>query len=353
MRLQQGKPRMRLQRLPVFRGSAERAIRRDKAATVAFLPAQGTLLLSVQLPRLPPAQRRNAAHFAIEEQILDELEPSQICLGPEFPLGSGRWLLCVLSSDGASQVEKRKAPIFSELMKIKVPDAGWSAVEQGSNVLVRGSDGSGTVMPREVFGLWSAHSNSAITYTELSSQDEFVRNLNTHGAFDLRRNIRDDIAYMVERGLMWSAVPVLVCLVILSGIQLYETEQARSSRDQAYLALTASLENAGVTGGDPLVQASSLLARAAGREESNAAFQSLLSAMSRVPFASMNVSVQRMRFSRSSGELTLSLGAPNLQALQTVESQFAGSVASAVLGPTELREGLAVADLVLTLQGRQ
>lgn len=344
---------MLLERLSVFGASAKGRAPRASALDAEVLPADGCILLSVPLPKLPPSQRRKAARYAVEDQLVEDLEIEQVAVGPEFPVGSGRWLVMVLPKDRTQQFFKGKRPVLSDLMKVKVPEVGWAAVDAENGVLVRGSDGSGTMLPKSVFEVWSADKKGTISVGDLLQGGEFVATGGSRGVFDLRRNVGEDIAYMFERGLLWSMGPLFACLAVLSGIEAYETSRTETYRDNQLFELNKQLEAVGVSGSNPVAAASALIADAASREESNAVLQSLLGAMSQVPFEALNISVRSISFRKTEAALVLRLGGPNLQGLQDVENLFEGSVARATLGASELRDGIAIADLVLTLRGQQ
>lgn len=342
---------MLLERLPFFGTSAKSSALSADDQNIEILPATGSILLSVALPKLPPSQRRNAARYAVEDQLVEDVEIEQVCVGPEFPLGSGRWLVLVLPKGRVQQVAKSKRPVFSKLMNINIPDQGWLAVKQEKDVLLRNADGTGTVMPLAVFEAWATDKKASGIIKVADGETGLIAN--AAGTFDLRRNVGEDIAYMFERGLLWSLAPLLGCIVVLWGIETYETSRAETYRDNQILALTAQLDTLGASGNNPMAAASALIAEAASREESNAVLQSLLGAMAMVPFEALNISVRNILFQKADGALVLSLGGASLQDLQNVENLFEGSVANASLGPSELRDGVAVAELILTLRGQQ
>ncbi len=342
---------MLLKATSLWGGSSQSRRGPSKSAGPEVLQAEGTILLSVPLPKLPPAQRRNAALYAVEDLVLENVGPDEISVGPEFPIGSGRWLVMVLSSENAQSVSRSKVPVISELMLVDVPAKGWRATLRADKVLLRNQDGSGTIMPRLVFDTWSAAQTTPVEFCELQTVTDMVVKGQPTGSFDLRRSTREDFAYLIERGLIWATFPVLACVFVLWVFDLIHTAQLERDKAEALSQLTEQLKVVGLDSDDPIASASSVLAQAAGRDEGNATFQSLLEEVSSVPFPELNVSVRSMQFAKADGILSLSLGAANLQSLKDVENRFVSSPAQAVLGPTEFTDGMAVAELTLRLRG--
>ena len=68
------------------------------SAAPSLLPGEDVVIYAVALPNLPAGQRRAAATFAVEDLIAQPLDQVRVVMGPQFPEGSGKWLVAASSS---------------------------------------------------------------------------------------------------------------------------------------------------------------------------------------------------------------------------------------------------------------
>lgn len=342
---------MLAEQLSTLRKLKARTIGSQASVDADILDTEDVIVLSVQLPKLSPAQRRSAARFAVEEHLLAPVDQDQVVVGVEMTPGSGRWLVAVLPPPVVVEVFKSKRPVLSKLMLVQIPQTGWFAAFEGQTVLLRKHDGSGAVLPRDVFDVWAQAIGDRVEIVTLLPTSEVNSRTLPLGAFDLRRNRSEDVAYNIERGLIWSAAPVLMALLIIWGVQLLEQRSLVQERQAALTELSQQLEAQGRAPGDPIASAAAALAQAAATSDNNSALQTLLSSMAAVSFQDLNVAVRTLRFSSATGVLVLSVSAPSLENLQSLGAFFVGSGVQAMIGSTEIRDGMAVAELSLMPNG--
>lgn len=112
-------------------------------AGVVMVASERVLLLAVDLPVMPVAQRRAAVGFAVEDRIAQSLDEVQVALGPQ--ISPGVWLVAVTAHALLDSVATgtKNMIIWPDVALVPVPAEGWSVWADEARVLVRLPDFTG------------------------------------------------------------------------------------------------------------------------------------------------------------------------------------------------------------------
>jgi general secretion pathway protein L len=130
----------------------------DLGADVLALPTELAQLLRVPLPLGSHRQRQAAAGFAVEDLIAEPLEAVHVVLGPE--LGPGEYLAVVVAHRDMATWAARAGGqrLVPDVLALPVPAEGCCSMrEAGGRVLVRRADGTGYATRAEcIEAFWRA-----------------------------------------------------------------------------------------------------------------------------------------------------------------------------------------------------
>ena len=132
-----------------------------------LLNGEDVVIHAIALPNLPPGQRRAAAAFAAEEFIAQPLDQVRVVLGPQYPEGSGKWLVAVVELAVLARAVGQAGlarPVLAEAMALPIPAEGWSVAVREHRLLIRRDDGSGfAVDPGLALPLWLMQGQPVLT----------------------------------------------------------------------------------------------------------------------------------------------------------------------------------------------
>lgn len=322
-----------------------------------FLRPQEAIVFSVALPPLASVQRKAAATFAVEDLIASPLEEVRVALGPEYPAGSGRWLVAVARSEIIEAVEAAGAPVFAAQMRLPVPETGWVVCAEGDLTLIRKEDGSGLCLPARLVGAtWAEAGNPPITLMgntpvpALAPTWQIAAPLPGDAAllaFDMSAN-----ADRGETGARWkgirAGVAVVAGLTILNlGLALADLAALGRFAESADAKLTVALLRLGAPAENPTEEATRLLAQR-GDAGKGVDFLSLLTrVLASTPDFSHQATLGSVQFNEESGALVLAIQAVDIPSFQAIQNRLvdAGFILDA--GPVTSRDGAAEALLTV------
>ncbi len=325
---------------------------------VQYLPGEDVLLLAVGMPTMPAAQRRAAVAFAVEDRIAASLDDVHVILGPAMADGA-TWLVAVIARDVLARVTAdRKARLLPDVLALPVPDAGeWAVWTDGARAIVRTPDGAGFACPlghlptyhlaamRPRIALFGGTLGAAFADQHPapwpSAQDT------TLARFDL------NTARVAARGLAlpktWARLAAILVFAALGHIGLLVADTWALGQIKAELDtnLRDTLNAMGYPAGDDAQRdAAQILGRANGT-----AGPRLIPMMART-FAALapqtgRVTLSDLRYGADQNSLTITLQAPDIATLQSVEGAVSGAGFRVTAGAATTANGLAEQQLIL------
>jgi general secretion pathway protein L len=332
---------------------------------VRFLPGENVLLLVVAMPQMPLVQRRAAAGFAIEDKIARPLEDVHVILGPKMSGlatdGNTHWLVAVIERQTLAQAPaKGKQRLLPDTLALPVPAAGqWSVWAGRTRALVRTSEGAGfatALSALPVYHLAAGHPEIVLYGGTLDAPFSPVRTATLPDRidagldrFDLNAQRNDGAGKGLPR--VWRHVAALAVVAALGHIGLLAADTWALGQTKAaqVAALRGTLEAIGQPAGDDIDAAiGAALARTNGTRGPR-----FVPMMSRV-FAALGaqsgmVTLSDLRYIADQNSLTLTMQAPDLGTLQTVETTLVAAGFAVTVGAATTGNGLA--EQQLTLQG--
>ncbi|NUB42762.1 hypothetical protein GEU84_000050 [Fertoebacter nigrum] len=318
---------------------------------VVWLPGEDVLLLAVELPAMPAAQRRAAIGFAVEDRIAQPLDEVDVILGPA--LGPSTWLAAVVARNRRPQAGG--ARLLPDTLALPVPAAGW-AVWAGARVLVRPADGSGfACRPTDLALFWAAAGAPPITLYagDLPPGMAVTARAALPAAiapalagFDLAQH-RHGAGQGLPRGL--GALAAVLTLAVAGHLALMAADVLALSRLSASreaelrVALTAA-------GQPPGADLDTSLARALAARQP-AGQGGFLPLMAQV-FAAMapeagHVTLRDLRYDAAEGSAQATLDAPDLATLQGLETALAAAGLAVTAGAATTGDGGAEVQMTL------
>lgn len=356
------------QRWPVKRPKVPALSRQAPAALTQplaipfFLPPEAVLVHAIPLPDLPPAARRAAAGFAVEDLIAQPLEQVRVVLGPQYPEKSGTWLVAVVDqgvlADAIAQAGPSR-PVLAAVMRLPVPAEGWAVALIGGQMLIRRADGSGfAIDPVLVLPLWRAQGEPALTrygdeaapqllpFADPPLQLPAEANL-PHLSFDLAAVAGRRWSYVKRPGRLWAAGFAGVAICAHLALTALDVVAHKRLAAQSLTRLATAVTPHAAAGEDPVTAATRVLAAKGGA--SAPAFLTLAAtAIAALPPPQSGVSLRGLRFDETSGAMVLAVIAPDIPALQAVEAALAKAGHAVTAGPASSRNGAAEAEMTLT-----
>jgi general secretion pathway protein L len=327
-------------------------------ARVRYLPGEDVLLLAVDMPAMSASQRRNAVAFAVEDQIASPLDDVHVVLGPNLA-ESGRWLVAVVARDVlAGTTADRKTRLIPDTLALPVPQDGhWSVWTSGNRVLVRTPDGAGfatNTAALPIFHLVAGHPGIVLYSGTLDAQYGDIRpvplparpepaldRLDLNGA----RNTRH--AFIVPRTWARIAAVLAVAAVAHIGLLIADTWALGQVRTARQMDVRGVLDALGQPAGSDIDAAiTQTLARTNGTGGPR-----VIPMMSQT-FATLaaqagHVTLSDLRYSADQGSLTLTLQAPDIVTLQSVEVALTDAGFRVTVGAATTAGGLAEQQLIL------
>ena len=322
---------------------------------VSLVPTEQVLLLAVDLPVMPAAQRRAAVGFAVEDRIAQGLDEVRVVLGPQ--MSPGIWLVAVTARSVLTDIAKSDAKglLWPDVVLLPVPRAGWAVWSGSGRVLVRLPDGTGFATSAAALpSFWTAAGSPAVTLLsgEMPASIPVAARADMPDApdpalfgFNLRAGLTDAggrISLPKGAGRLL-AVLLLAALAHLTLLVL-DTVALGTMADQRDRELRAML-NAPDGSDLDLVLSQTLAARQP--NDKGGVLAVLSRVFSAIGVEAGRVSVQTLRYAASDDAIVLTVEAPDLATLQSVETALndAGLIVSA--GAATTRDGAAEVQMTI------
>ena len=325
-----------------------------------LLPAEDVVIHAIALPNLPPGQRRAAAAFAVEDFIAQPLDQVRVVLGPQYPEGSGKWLVAVVEAAVLARAVGQAGParpVLAAVMGLPIPADGWSVAQRDGRLLIRRDDGSGFAIDRSLaLPLWQMQGMPPLTgYGEGLPDDlSFAARLpwpENNGlpewSFDLAAITGRRPSYAKRSKWLWAAGFVALALAAHLTIVALDAYALQRLAAQSRQALAEAVAPYAATGEDPVAAATRVLA--AQGAATAPAFLTLVSrAIAALPPPESGVSLRGLRFDEAGGRMVLAVIAPDITTLQSVEAALTAAGLTTVAGPASSRNGAAEAEMTVT-----
>jgi general secretion pathway protein L len=323
---------------------------------VHYLPGEAVLLLMVALPSMSAAQRRASVGFAVEDQIAAPLDEVHVMLGP--PIGD-KWLVVVIARDLLARIRSdRKVRVLPDTLALPVPENGhWSVWSGGDRALVRTADGAGfatTAAALPIFHLAAGHPPIILYGGTLDQQFASVRPaiMPTHPHAVLDRLdlglARDGVGNLpLPKTLLRMAAVLAFAAVGHIGLLATDIWALGHIRAEHQTDVRGVLNAMGQPASDDLDAAIiQTLARANGANGPR-----LIPMMSQT-FAALDlhsghVTLNDLQYAADQGTLALTLQAPDIVTLQSVEVALKDAGFRVTAGAATTASGLAEQQLTL------
>ena len=329
-----------------------------------YIDSEHVLLMKVSLPKMAAAQRRAAVAFAIEDLIAQPLDQVHVVLGPESSgMGNaGSWLVAVVSN--AMMAETIAAHpgmtgvLVPDVLALQVPDAGnWSVLAQNNRILVRLADHSGfATTPAMLPVLWAAGGSPRLVVLggELPADLPVAATAQLAAAPDYKMlGIDLRSGRFARAGAGWPKgvrrVAIVLALAVfghlaLLGLDVIGLGRIAATKDAA-LRLALDAKGQPSTGDlDAALTAALSLSQSA---TSGDFLQFLAQAFGAVADQTGQVQIKDLRFVEAQNTLTLTVEAPDLAALQTVETALVDAGLQVDTGAATTADGAAEAQMTL------
>lgn len=312
---------------------------------VALMPTEAVLLLAVELPAMPAAQRRAAVGFAVEDRIAQALDEVQVVPGPQ--VAPGIWLVAVTSR--AVLAGQSAGQIWPDVFLIPVPRAGWAVWCGADRVLVRVGDGTGFATSRAAFAAFlSAAGTPPITlYGGVLPADLVAAERASLppvpdpllAGFDLRAGLRRAGGPLARLRAV-RPLAIVLLLAVLAHLALTGLDVIALNRmaDQRAAELRAVLM---VPEGADLDVALTQALAARQPADTGGVLPLLSQAFAAIAAQTGRVSVQDLQYGAADRTAVLTLEAPDLSTLQAVEAALIGAGLGVSAGAATARDGAA------------
>ncbi|MEA2094779.1 MAG: type II secretion system protein GspL [Pseudomonadota bacterium] len=153
---------------------AEAAIEANGLRVVVLVPGMDCLLAQVKIPGRNRHKLLRAVPFALEEQLINDVEDLHFAIGPALPEGGNPVVIVSLQHMDALQAAFRTAnlevnQLIPDLLAVPCPDNGTCAVIDGDVALVRNGPWSGYAVETDNLGLLLA-SQQGLPDTEATEE---------------------------------------------------------------------------------------------------------------------------------------------------------------------------------------
>ena len=325
---------------------------------VALVPSEDVLLLAVELPAMPASQRRAAVGFAVEDQIAQTLDEVQVVLGPQLSLGV--WLVAVIARSelAGHSTDKADLALWPDVFLLPVPKAGWAVWAGSGRALVRLADGTGfAASPQILPAFWVAAGSPEITSyggvlpatLPIIAQAEFT------GApdpalrgFDLRAGLngaggRLSLPTGARSVLIVAMVAILAQLGLLIADVVALNELAGQKEAELRTMLNAPADS------DLEAALSQALAQRQPTDGGRGVLDLLSQAFGAISAQAGRVSVQDLRYEATQNEAVLTVEAPDLATLQSVQTALSETGLAVTAGAATTSDG--AAEVQMTIRG--
>lgn len=331
--------------------------------TLAF-PSEAALLLRVALPLPTHRQRLAAVGFAVEDQIAQPLDAVHVALGPQIEAGD--YLAAVVDhgimAEWATRTRAGHQRLVPDVLALPVPPEGRLAVrETAGRILARRPDGTGyATTARAIDMLWRIEGMPQIVLyggrlpdgLPVSAVGLMPSEPAGADGFDLLQGIyapRQGAGAGVIRRL---AIVAALALAAHAAILVAETVAlSRIATDRETELRTAIAARApDIPASLPLVEALARAMPASG--SAGGGFLPLMVEVSEVlaPFTG-EISVRNLAYGAQDQSLALLIEAPDLAALQAIESALGVAGLAVAAGVATTGEGAAEARYVIRRSG--
>ena len=317
-------------------------------AGLALLPGEAVLTLTVGLPPMAAGLRIKAAAFAVEDQIAQPLDKAHVVLGPQLPGQRGRWLVAVLDRSIVEMPAVLAGQrLIADYLMLPVPATGWMVWGDGKRLLARLPDGSGfATQAAEAASLWAAAGRPVLYLAGgILPADLGPALSQTSGGpalplgpgpwlkrFDLRSGNLAGQRPHLPRGMR--AVLAILGLAILAHGLLAAAglHQLRQQALAVEIALRAALTAEGQPPDLPIEAA--LAGALASRQPAPEGDFLPLTGRAFAAMASLtgDLSLRDLAYDAESRRLRFTIGAPDLQSLQDVETALTGAGLTVIAG---------------------
>ncbi len=330
----------------------------------AWFPSEDVALLSIDMPKMKPAQRRAAVAFAVEEFIAQPLEEVHVALGPE--LAAGQWLVAVVSAKAmqAHAAQHRTAQhravmrLLPDVFALPVPETGWSIWAAQSRILVRQADGTGFATDAAALpAFWLAadkprvtlcggHLPDTVPVTEHAPLPEGIGP--SLAGFTLLTGRYAPKGQGIPKGLVPVASLLAVTVLGHLALQIVEVRALQGIADAREAVLRDLLRQPPGTN----LEVALAQAMAASAPASGAGLLPLIAEVfSVIAPAAGRVSLQDLRYSQTDRAALMTLDAPDLTTLQRLEADLVAAGFRVTTGAATTNDGNARVQMTLQRDG--
>lgn len=328
------------------------------SAGLILVPSERVLTLVVDLPLSSRAEKLAALPFAVEDQVADPLDAVHVALGAE--VGPQRHLAGVVRHEvmiqwlaAAAAAGVPRASVAPDYLGLPRPAAGWTLRIEDGRALVRTAEGPGFALPAEgLEAAWIGAGRPPVDASgdvppALMSTSEAALTLATDAPagppmLDLRQGPymprgRPELALM--RRLALVALAGLTAHTLVLAADAWALSRTAASRRAETAALARQAAPGLSTDGDLIAALAPLLEADPGTARSR--FFPLFSRTSAAlrPLSD-TLTLQSLSFA-ADGALTLEVQAPDIAAVQRVQTTLTAAGLSAAGGSAANVEGRA------------
>lgn len=333
-------------------------------AGLSYIDSENVLLLNVSLPKMASAQRKTAVAFAVEDLIAQPLDQVHVVLGPEISgTGSaGSWLVAVVSNevmaDTIATHPEMTGALVPDVLALQVPDAGdWSVLAQNGRILVRLPDHAGfATTPAMLPVLWAAGGSPRLVLLggAMPADMPVAARVPLAAVPDAKQLAIDLCSGRFARsGAGWPKgarrVAFVLALAVFGHLALLGLDVIGLSRIAATkdAALRTALDAKGQPSRGDLDAALTAALASSKPAISGDLLPFLAQAFGAIADQTGQVQIKDLRFVEAQNTLTLTVEAPNLAALQTVETALVDAGLQVDTGAATTADGAAEAQLTL------
>ena len=339
----------------------KRAIAQRPVVPVA---SELVLILRLVLPPLAANQRRAAALFAAEPFVAQPLEDMQVILGPRLEDDPAAPYLAVVMARAAldqllAQNRDSRARLVPDVLLLPRPAADhWTVAERDGRLLARLPDGTGFAAAEAAFrAIWAQSGQPAITWHHgtppaglpLASRSTTPLPLTPEpglAAFDLAEGRVPDWRQPRRLGALAAILTLGLCAHL--GLLALESHRLRAAADASEAQLRQALTERGIPVGTSVEAAAADALRGVKGGQAPGFLPLLSSALQAMAGQSGVVTLQDMSYDQRSGQLTLTLVAPDLGPLQDTAALLVKAGMKAELGASTSSAGQARASVAIT-----
>ena len=353
--------------------SADGSIRWDNlpgnaslSAGTVLVPTERTLLKAVTFPAVSKRQRLAAATFALEDDLAVPLAEMHISLGPE--ISPRRHLLTAVNhadmQDWTSLVHgegiKRPRLLPDALALQRPPEDQWAVWTDGDRFLVRTREAGFATTTVLAPLAWQISGCPPILLTggdlpepmarEATRQDAAVTTPDTVAArLDLLQGTYAIDGESVVRRLVQVAAVLVVGAAVDTGLLAYDVSRLNAIEDQLRADAITLIQTAAPSLANSPDSADTLLRLIpdAGAARVPGFLDSFTEAASVLDGHKDGLSISKIAYSASDGQLSMDVSASDLSALRRIEGAFADAGLNPTSGTANVVDGGAEARIII------